>query len=489
MRRFTLQTDHSPETQDWRSSVSLLRDRARDVSARALKGTVARVRRGDRLSIILIVLGLVAVALIGRWFAAAGAIKNAQHGRPPAAVNVARVELADMPVTVSAIGTVTPTDTATVRAQLAGNIVAILFREGQQVRAGQVIAQVDPRPFQLAIQQSEGNLARDTALLNAARIDLARYQTLLAQDSIARQQVDTQAATVKQLEGTVGADRALLGSARLNLNFSAVKSPLTGQIGLRQVSVGSYVTPGDANGIAVVTRTDPIDVEFALPQAQLATIRASAAAAGGLPVQALDQDNQTVLAKGSFSTFDNQIDTTTGTIKAKARFANPGANSEGRGAAQALFPNQFVNVSMLVQVLHQVAVVPVSAVRHGAPGDFVFVLKPDKTVKLVVVKTGPSDGTRIAILSGLSRGQIVVSEGADGLDDGSTVRPPRGGSGGNGPGGGGGSGDAGAQDSGTAHSHAGNAAQPSNQPAPGQPATDPAAPAGAHHHHHPAASE
>ena len=420
---------------------------------------MARVKRGDKLSIILIVLALVAVALIGRWFAAAGALKNAQHGRPPAAVNVARVELADMPVTVSAIGTVTPTDTATVRTQLAGNIVSILFREGQQVRAGQVIAQVDPRPFQLAILQSEGNLARDTALLNAARIDLARYQTLLAQDSIARQQVDTQAATVKQLEGTVGADRALLGSARLNLNFSAVKSPLTGQIGLRQVSVGSYVTPGDANGIAVVTRTDPIDVEFALPQAQLATIRVSAAAAGGLPVQALDQDNHTVLAKGSFSTFDNQIDTTTGTIKAKARFANPGS-----GAAQALFPNQFVNVSMLVQVLHQVAVVPVSAVRHGAPGDFVFVLQPNKTVKLAVVKTGPSDGTRIAILSGVARGQIVVSEGADGLDDGSAVRPPRGGSGGNGSGGGGATGDAAAQGS------------------------SPTAPAGAHHHH-PAASE
>ncbi len=390
---------------------------------------------------MLIVLALVGVALIGRWFAGLGALKNAKQGRPVAAVNVARVELADMPVTVSAIGTVTPIDTAVVHTQLAGNIVAIRFTEGRAVRAGQIIAQIDPRPFRLTLAQDEANLARDTALLNAARVDLARYQTLLSQDSIARQQVDTQAATVKQLEGTVGADRAGVGAARLNLDYSAIKSPLTGQIGLKQVSVGSYVTPGDVAGIATVTRTDPIDVAFALPQSQLSAIRARVATAQGLPVTVLDQDNKTVLAQGHFATFDNQIDTTTGTIKAKARFAN-----SGNGAGLALFPNQFVNVTMLVDTLRATTVVPVSAVRHGAPGDFVFVLKPDKTVKLLVVHAGPSDGSRIAILSGLHAGQTVVSEGVDGLDDGSAVRPPKGGAGN------GGGADAGAPSAGSAHS-------------------------------------
>ena len=402
---------------------------------------------------MLIVLALIAVALIGRFFAGLGASKNAKQGRPVAAVNVARVELADMPVTVSAIGTVIPIDTAVIHTQLSGNIVDIRFSEGQQVRQGQVIAAIDPRPYRLTLMQNEATLARDAAQLSEARIDLARYETLLKQQSIATQQVDLQRATVKQLEGTVGADRANVGSARLNLNYSAIKAPFSGQIGLKQVSVGSYATPGDTNGIATITRTNPIDVQFALPQNQLAAIRAKVATAQGLPVTALDQDNTSVLAHGQFSTFDNQIDTTTGTVKAKARFANAGS-----GPTLVLFPNQFVNVTMLVDTLRNTPVVPVSAVRHGAPGDFVFVLKPDNTVKLVVVHTGPSDGTRISIQSGLHAGQTVVSEGADSLDDGSKVRPPRGG-----PGNGGNGGSPGASPSGAhtgQHHHKQNATAP-----------------------------
>lgn len=397
----------------------------------------------QRRTMVLVVAGIVAVALIGRWFAMSGAEKNAKAGRPKAAVAVARVEAADMPVTVSAIGTVTPIDTATVRSQLAGNVFRLLFTEGQQVRNGQVIAQIDPRPYSLQLATAQANLARDEAQLNVARLDLKRYQTLLSQDSIARQQVDTQAATVKQLAGTVAADRAAIGTARLNLNYTAVKAPIDGQIGLRQVTVGNYVTPSDTNGIAVITRTDPIDVQFSLPQGQLASIRKQAASTAGLPVTALDQDNTTVLATGKFNTFDNQIDTSTGTIKAKARFANP----LGAGG-QALFPNQFVNVTMLVDTLRQVPVVPVSAVRHGAPGDFVFVVQRDSTVKLTVVKTGPSDGTRMAILAGLKPGVSVVTEGADGLDDGSAVRLP-----GAGGGRGGGKGGAGAGGTGTGGGH------------------------------------
>ena len=453
--RITLQTDLYSEPASWHP-----------------RAVVARVRGSRWLSVAVIVIALVLVALIGRWFAAAGALKNAKSGRPAAAVNVARVQLGDMPVTASAVGTVTPTDTAIVRTQLAGNLYRILFTEGQIVRKGQVIAEIDRRPFQLQAQQAEGNLARDEALLANARVDLTRYQGLLKQDAIAEQQVATQAATVRQLEGTVVADRAAAGSAKLNLAYSAITAPLTGQIGLKQVTIGNYVTPGDANGIAVVTSIDPIDVEFALPQGQLKAIRARAAGAGGLPVTALDQDNATVLAQGRFATFDNQIDTTTGTIKAKAHFANPG---------KKLFPNQFVNVTMLVDTLKNVPLVPVSAVRHGGPGDFVFVLKPDKTVKLTVVKTGPSDGANIAIVSGVRAGQVVVSEGADGLDDGSAVRPPRGGPAGGPDAGVGHGGGAGA---GAAHGgHGAHGAAAAAGPGAGSSAGAGAAGGGQHHRH------
>ena len=267
-------------------------------------------------------------------------------------------------------------------------------------------------------------------MLEVARADLARYQKLAAQDSIARQQLDTQAGTVHQLEGTVAADRASVGTARLDINYAAVKAPITGRIGLKQVSIGSYVTPGDTNGIATVTRTDPIDVQFALPQSALGQVRKQAfqsSTRDGLPVTAFDQDNVTVLAKGHFSTLDNQVATATGTISAKARFDNPGDT-----ASQALFPNQFVNVRLLVDTLHHVPVVPVNALRHGAPGDFVYVVKPDQTVKLTVVRIGASDGMTTAVLSGLSAGEQVVTEGADGLDDGAKVRLPRGSGGGGG---------------------------------------------------------
>ena len=374
------------------------------------------------LAYVLVVIGLVAVALIGKWFAGAGAQKNARAGRPAAAVAAVPVGLGDMPVEVNAIGTVAPIDSAAVRSQLSGTVFAILFKEGQQVHEGQVIAQIDPRPYRLSLAQAEGTLAKDTAQLNSAKLDLKRYETLASQDSVARQTLDTQRATVGQLEGTVAADRASVGTAKLNLQYTAVKAPFSGRIGLRQVSVGAYVTPSDTAGIATITRTDPIDVAFSVPQGQLNAIQAKGT---GLPVIAYDQDGRSELAKGTFSTFDNQIDTTTGTVKAKARFANP-------ATAKALFPNQFVNVKMLVDTLHQVPVVPVSALRHGAPGDFVFVVQPDKKVKLTVVKVGPSDGRNTAILSGLNKGQLVVAEGADGLDDGSTVRLA-GGKGGGGP--------------------------------------------------------
>lgn len=349
------------------------------------------------------------------------------RGRPAATVGIAKATAKDMPVTLSAIGTVQPVVVATVRPQLAGTLFTINFTEGQLVAKGQLLAQIDPRPYRLALAQAEANLARDQAQANLARTDLARYRTLLAQDSIARQQVDTQAATAKQTEGIVAADRAAVGTARLNLQYTSITAPVAGRVGLRLSDIGNYVTPGDTAGIVVITQTTPIDVAFAVPQAELPRIVARTRGAPGgaaMPVTATDQGGSTMLGRGRFLTFDNQIDATTGTVKAKARFANP----DGK-----LFPNQFVNVTLLVDTLRAAVIVPVGAVRHGAKGDFVFLLNPDRTVKLQPVTTGPSSGSDIAILSGVQAGQTVITEGADNLDNGSKVTlpgdKPRGGTG------------------------------------------------------------
>jgi multidrug efflux system membrane fusion protein len=385
---------------------------------------VMRRRRPRWQAYVWVLVAVVLIAVAAYWFAMAGVTKNTRAGRPPAAVAVARVALADMPETVSAIGTVTPLDTATVQTLVAGNVVKILFKEGQIVAQGQPIVQIDPRPFQFALQQAQGALARDSASLASAQLNLQRYETLAAQDSIARQTMEDARGTVGQLQGTVQTDRAAVGTARLNLEYATIKAPFSGRIGLKQINVGNYIAPGNSAGVAVITRIDPIDVQFAIPQAQLASVQRKVGSGAGLPVTVLDQDNKTVLAKATFATFDNQINTTTGTVQAKARAANPGLAGKDGTRAPALFPNQFVNVSMLVDTLHQVPVVPVSALRHGSQGDFVFVVQPDKTVKIAVVRTGPSDGTQTAILSGLHAGEMIVAEGADGLDEGSAVRLP-----------------------------------------------------------------
>ncbi|MBN9497383.1 MAG: efflux RND transporter periplasmic adaptor subunit [Alphaproteobacteria bacterium] len=335
--------------------------------------------------------------------------------RPAATVGVAQATRADVPVVVSAIGTVQPVVTATVRTQLAGILVGINFTEGQMVTKGQVLAQMDARPYRLALAQAQANLARDQAQLADAQRDLGRYRTLLAQDSIARQQVDTQASLVKQLENTVAADEALVGTARLNLEYTTITAPVAGRIGLRQADIGNYLTPGDANGIAVITQLDPIDVIFAVPQDRRPALQARIAGGAPLPVLALDQQSVATLAEGTFLTFDNVVDATSGTVKAKARFAN----TDGR-----LFPNQFVNVRVRADTIAGAITVPVSAVRHGARGAFVFALNADRTVSLRQVTTGIADGDRIVILSGISEGERVVSEGADNLVDGAQVVMP-----------------------------------------------------------------
>ncbi|EED38825.1 efflux transporter, RND family, MFP subunit [Stenotrophomonas sp. SKA14] len=360
----------------------------------------------------MVVIVAVAIALLARWLAGHGG--GSGGGRPTASVSVEKVARMDVPVTITAIGTVTPLATATVRSQQAGVLGRILFREGQQVQQGQVLAEVDPRPFQAALAQARADQARDQAQLAAARVDLARYRTLLAQDSIASQQVDTQAALVHQLQGTVQADAAAVQTAELNLGYTSIRSPVTGVVGLRLTDIGNYVTAQDTTGIAVVTQQDPIDIAFAIPQGQLGLLGARGDVQGDdLVVQALAQEGATLLGEGRLQALDNVIDTSTGTVKAKARFANP----DGK-----LFPNQFVNVVLQVRSLPQAMVVPVSAVRHGTPGDFVFVLQPGQKVRMQVVTTGPMVGQKMAILGGLKGDESVVTAGADGLQDGSQVR-------------------------------------------------------------------
>ncbi len=330
-------------------------------------------------------------------------------------VGTAKAVAADVPITLDALGTVTPPVTATVRTQIAGRLFTVNFREGQMVRKGQLLAQVDPRPYQQLLDQAKGTLARDQALLAAAKVDLDRYQTLLKQDSIARQTVDTQAALVRQYAGTVTTDRGAVGAAQLNLDYTSIKAPVAGRAGLRGVDVGNYVTTGDTAGIVVITQVAPIDVLFTLPQDRVPAVQARLRSGAGLPVTALDRDGGTAVAQGQFSTLDNQIDTTTGTVKAKARFAN----TDG-----ALFPNQFVNTRLLLDTIKGAVTVPATSVRQGPQGNFVFVVGPGSKAKLTPVTLGPASGDTVSIASGLAAGAVVVTEGADKLKDGGTVMLP-----------------------------------------------------------------
>jgi multidrug efflux system membrane fusion protein len=388
-----------------------------DAGARA-RGLWAKGGTGRRALIVLLVLAAI-VAVI--WLAvmlahrsASGGPGGRRGGRPSTTVGVATATKADIPITLDALGTVTPAATVTVSPQVSGTITQVLFREGQMVRKGQALAVIDPRPLQMALLQAQGALTRDEAQLANARLLLERNRTLLAQDSIARQDVDTQAALVRQLEGTVTTDKAAVGTAQLNLGYSRVIAPVAGRVGLRVVDVGNYIATGAANGIVVLTAVTPIDVEFTLPQDNVPQVQAQSAL-GTLAVTALDRTKTVVLGQGAFSTLDNQVDTTTGTVRGKARFAN----ADGK-----LFPNQFVNVRINLQTLKDAVVVPVTAVRTGPNGTFVWKLLPDKTVTMVKVAQGPGTATKVSVVSGLEAGERVITEGGDRLTEGGSVQLP-----------------------------------------------------------------
>jgi multidrug efflux system membrane fusion protein len=336
-------------------------------------------------------------------------------GGAPMPVGVATVTKADVPVIYDALGTVTPIATVVVHSQINGTLTQVAFREGQMVKAGDFLAQVDPRPYQAALESAQGALARDQALLKEAQIDLARYQGLAAENSIATQQVDTQQSLVHQYEGTVKADQAQVDMQDLNLTYAHITAPVSGRVGLRQVDVGNYVTTSDANGVVVITQLEPISVVFSLPEDDMPAILARQRSNAALPAAAYDRSQTTQLAAGKLSAVDNQVDVATGTVKLRALFDNK---------EHTLFPNQFVNVGLTADVLHDALVMPVPAIQRGAQGTFVYVVKPDDTVAVQTVTLGTQDGQRVVVLKGLSPGQQVVTDGADRLRDGAQVTVP-----------------------------------------------------------------
>lgn len=337
-------------------------------------------------------------------------------GMAATTVGVGKAERSDIPITLEALGTVTPAAVATVRPQVGGVLQKITFTEGQLVKEGQVLATIDARPAQMSLLQATGQRQRDQAQLESARVLLQRYRTLLEQDSIARQDVDTQAALVKQLEGAVTTDKAAEGIARINLGYTQVRAPIAGRVGLRNVDIGNLVSANDANGIAVITQQSPIDVEFAVPQDHLPELQQRINQNAVLPAIALDRTRTQSLAEGRFMAMDNQVDTQTGTVRAKARFTNDSGK---------LFPSQFVNVRLQINTIKNAVTVPVTALRHGASGDYVYVLNPqDKTVALRTVKRGQANAERVEIVSGLEGGETVITEGADRLKDGAKVTLP-----------------------------------------------------------------
>src|SRR5262249_680330 len=373
-------------------------------------------RTGRRLGLLL----LVAAAAAADWWlygrkpapAPRPARQNASTTTMPVVAAVAAT--GDIDITLNGLGTVTSLATVTVKSQISGQFIRIGYQEGQMINKGDLLAEIDSRPYELALAQAQGALERDQALLQAAELDLKRYQDLAQTNAIPPQQLDPQVSLVAQDRGLVVSDKAQIDTQKLNIAYCHVVAPVTGRAGLRLVDPGNYVTAGDASGIVVITQLQPISVVFTVAEDNVPQIARRLRAGATLPVIAFDRSGVVKLSNRGLKTLDNQIDTTTGTLKLRAEFAN-----EDDG----LFPNQFVNVQLLVDTLHDATVVPTSAIQRGAPGTFVYLVNADNTVTVKPVTLGPASAERIAIQSGLSPGDRVVVDGADKLRNGAKVVP------------------------------------------------------------------
>jgi membrane fusion protein, multidrug efflux system len=360
--------------------------------------------------VLLVVAGIV-------WWARQGSAPQPAGGgggrnAAPMSIVPETVSKGDIGINLNALGTVTSLATVTIRTQISGYLQKIDFTEGNDVKKGDLIAEIDPRPYEAALAQAKGQLARDEAMLKGAQVDLTRYQGLAAQNAVPHQTLDTQVALVAQDQGTVEADRATVKSAEVNLQYTRILSPLDGRVGLRQVDQGNYVTPGDANGLVVITQLQPISVLFTVPEDNLQAISKRLTAGAVLPAAAYDRSGATKIADGTLQTFDSQIDPTTGTIKLRAQFPNE---------TKVLYPNQFVNVRLLLDTHKDATTMTTAGVQRGVPGTFVYLINADSTVSVRPIKLGVTDGDRVEILSGLAPGDRVVIDGADKLRDGAKI--------------------------------------------------------------------
>jgi membrane fusion protein, multidrug efflux system len=360
---------------------------------------------------------LIAVALAWWFWPQPPEQPQAGRGRfgdnGPVPVRVAPAQQGDFAIELKALGTVTAFNTVNVRSRVDGELVKVLFEEGQRVKAGELLAIIDPRRYEVALQQAEGALQQNRAQLQNAEIDLKRYRGLYAEDSIAKQTLDTQEALVNQYRGTVKANQAAVNDAKLDLQFTQIRAPIDGRLGLRQVDVGNLISGGDSTPLVTITQTQPISVSFTLPEGELPQVQqARKAAPKALMVEAWDRSERQRLAEGDLHSLDNQIDLATGTLKLKARFEN---------AEETLFPNQFVNVRLRVRTREQATLIPSAALQYGSRGTFVYLLKEDSTVAVTPVQAGPSDGQRTLIESGVAAGDRLVLEGTDRLKDGAKV--------------------------------------------------------------------
>ncbi|MBI3897880.1 MAG: MdtA/MuxA family multidrug efflux RND transporter periplasmic adaptor subunit [Gammaproteobacteria bacterium] len=373
--------------------------------------------RRHKLWAVLLVLSLALLISIGllrhhrRALRTAGPAANVSQ---PIAVTAAAAQTGDLKITLNALGSVTAINSVTIRPRVDGQLIKVLFREGQTVNPGDLLAEIDPRPLEVQLAQAQGQMDRDQALLRNAQLDVERYRDLYKQDSIAKQQLDTQEALVQQYEGTVKADRAQVDNAKLQLSYTRVTAPLGGRVGLRKVDPGNMVHANDQDGLVVITQLNPITVIFSIPEDNVPALMQRLQAGAVLPVEAYSRDRTIKLATGQLLTVDNQIDVSSGTIKLKAQFNNDNSNT-------VLFPNQFVNVRLLLNTLNNATLIPTAAVKRNGEASFVYRVQTDHTVKVQPVSLGPVDVNRVAVTSGIAPGDLVVVDGTDKLRDGTAV--------------------------------------------------------------------